>query len=136
LTRAFIVLGDATSHGGRVITADYTTIMNGKPLACVGHLTVCPKCKGTFPISSGADDMVSMGAAPARHGDKTACGATLIASQQFTTWSNESDMGSPAAAVQADALSLTQSVARPAAGGICLECLAKAAMAGAGLVVR
>lgn len=138
MTRSYIVIGDSTSHGGRVITGDYTSLINGKALACVGHLTVCPKCKGTFQITTGADDTVWMAAPPARHGDKTACGATLISGQQATTtWSNESSMGSvAAAALQSEAALLTKSVAAVAESGICLECLAKAARAGAGLVVR
>jgi uncharacterized Zn-binding protein involved in type VI secretion len=44
-------------------------------------MTVCPKCKGVFAITTGADDLTGFGQAVARHGDKTACGATLIAGQ-------------------------------------------------------
>jgi uncharacterized Zn-binding protein involved in type VI secretion len=86
----FIVLGDRTSHGGTVIGADFTCDINGKYIARVGDLVVCPTCRGAFPISVGAPDMISMGQAPARHGDKTACGATLLSGQVTTTWSDQS----------------------------------------------
>lgn len=51
-------MGDKTSHGGTVISADFTCDINGKNIARVGDMTVCPKCKGTFPITSGPTDVV------------------------------------------------------------------------------
>ncbi|WP_349677440.1 PAAR domain-containing protein [Aquabacterium sp. UBA2148] len=69
-TLPFVVLGDRTTHGGSVISADYTFDVHGKYVARVGDMTVCPRCKGTFPIVSGSPDMSSMGQSPARHGDK------------------------------------------------------------------
>ena len=74
-------MGDKTSHGGIVISGDMTWLIYDKPVARVGDLTVCPKCKGTFPISQGADDLSGFGQEVARDGDKTACGAVLIATQ-------------------------------------------------------
>jgi len=75
-----IRLGDATSHGGTVIEAFSQTDLNGKPMAGVGHNVICPLCKGTFPISEGSG-LLSVGGTPvALHGMKTACGASLIAS--------------------------------------------------------
>ena len=53
-----IVKGDRTTHGGTVISADMTFDINGKYVARVGDLTVCPKCKGVFAIKSGADDLI------------------------------------------------------------------------------
>jgi uncharacterized Zn-binding protein involved in type VI secretion len=87
----FIVLGDTTSHGGIVIEGDPFFDTDGKPIALVGHLVTCPKCKsGPFPIISGAPDMICNGRAVARHGDKTACGAMLISGQMQSQWSTES----------------------------------------------
>lgn len=128
MEKPFIRLGDKTSHGGTVIEADMTFVVFDKPVALVGHKVVCPKCKGTFPIVGGTPDMASMGMAVARHGDKTSCGATLLASQQLTTWSDKTDHG--AGLPQTAAASLTQvPVAAVADSDLCLECLMKAASA-------
>lgn len=76
-----IRLGDSTSHGGTVIEAFNQTDLNGKPMAGVGHKVKCTLCKGAFPISEGSA-LLDVGGIPvALHGMKTACGASLIASQ-------------------------------------------------------
>lgn len=138
MSQPFIVLGDRTSHGGTVISADYTTDIHGKYIARVGDLVVCPRkgCRGTFAITTGAPDMIVTGAAPARHGDKTACGATLISGQATTTWSAESSGGSASAAEGAEALADASRVAVHTDSGICLDCLLKAAASGSSVVVR
>jgi uncharacterized Zn-binding protein involved in type VI secretion len=85
-----IVQGDTTSHGGTVIEGAPFFDTDGTPVALVGHLVTCPKCKGgPFPIISGASDMVCDGRPVARHGDKIACGATLISGQARSQWSAE-----------------------------------------------
>ena len=75
-----IRLGDTTDHGGTVIEAFNQTNLNGKPMAGMGHAVVCPKCKGTFPISEGSTMLDVDGVPVALDGMKTACGASLIAS--------------------------------------------------------
>ena len=85
--RPFIVLGDAPSHGGTVIEASGMTDTHGKRIARVGDKVTCPK-KGhgrTTVIATGDATMLIDGQPAARHGDKTACGATLIASQSAST---------------------------------------------------
>ena len=85
--RPFIVLGDSTSHGGKVIEASGVTDTHGKCIARVGDKVTCPK-KGhgkTTVIATGDPTMIIDGQPAARHGDKTACGATLIASQGVST---------------------------------------------------
>lgn len=138
MSRPFIVIGDKTTHGGTVIGADMTSDINGKYMARVNDMTVCPKCKGTFPITIGADDMKDgAGNGYARHMDSTACGAKLISAQVTTYWSPESSMGSGSAAGAGDALA--QAVPAGLAAqtpGLCLECLAAAAMRGDGIVAR
>jgi uncharacterized Zn-binding protein involved in type VI secretion len=135
MSKPFIVLGDKTSHGGTVISADVTFTIHGKPVARVGDMTVCPKCKGMFPIQTGTSDMSSMGQAPAVHGDKTACGATLISGQFTSTWDNKTSSGSAATALQEEAVAATALVAAEAPR-ICLECLMKAAAGGSAMIVR
>ncbi|OCG16473.1 hypothetical protein A9G28_12095 [Gilliamella sp. Fer1-1] len=36
-------LGDPTTHGGSVISASSTAIIEGKPVALIGDLVSCPK---------------------------------------------------------------------------------------------
>ncbi|HCF2589804.1 PAAR domain-containing protein [Pseudomonas aeruginosa] len=74
-------LGDSTDHGGTVMEAFGQTDLNGKPMAGVGHQVVCPLCKGTFPIIEGSTLLDVDGVPVALHGMKTACGASLIASE-------------------------------------------------------
>ncbi len=85
--RPFIVLGDQTDHGGVVIQASGVTDTHGKGIARVGDKVTCPKKGhgGTTVIVSGDPTMIIDGQPAARHGDKTACGATLIAAQSVST---------------------------------------------------
>jgi uncharacterized Zn-binding protein involved in type VI secretion len=79
-----IVIGDKTSHGGTVITCSPFSDTHGKGWARVGDMVSCPRCRGVFPIAEGDQSMVDDGKAVAYPGCKTACGATLIASQMFS----------------------------------------------------
>lgn len=72
-----IVLGDGTSHGGKVITASSTVTHKGKPIARVGDSVSCPKCGGTHTIIEGAPSSFDTSLI-ARHGDAVSCGARLI----------------------------------------------------------
>lgn len=86
MAKPFIVLGDKTDHGGEVIEASGVTDSHGKRLARVGDKVTCPKKgHGTTVIATGDATMIIDGRPAARHGDKTACGATLIASQAVST---------------------------------------------------
>lgn len=78
-----IRLGDSTSHGGKVVGASGHTDSDGKQVARVGDAVTCPrKGHGTNSIASGDPTLLIDGKPAARHGDTTACGATLISSQQ------------------------------------------------------
>ena len=80
----FIVIGDRTSHDGRVIGCSATTVTTHKKvIARVGDKVTCPRC-GDTKIATGDSSMIIMGNAAARQGDKTACGATLISGQSVT----------------------------------------------------
>ena len=137
MARPLIILGDKTDHGGTGISADMTVDINGKYVARMGDMTVCPKCKGTFPINSAADDLVDgFGKGYARHMDTTACGARLISGQITTIWLDQSSLGDPA---DVDANEMTEAAGKIAANtdsGICLECLVSAAAAGATTFIR
>jgi uncharacterized Zn-binding protein involved in type VI secretion len=87
MSRPFIVLGDRTSHGGTVVEASSSTDTHGKRIARVGDKVTCPR-KGhgrVTTIATGDPTMLIDGKPAARHGDLTACGATLIASQAVST---------------------------------------------------
>src|SRR5206468_545781 len=68
-------------HGGTVLAGSPFMDCDGKPIARVGDIVSCPKCKGVFPIAEGNPSFNDHGLAAAYHGCKTACGATLISSQ-------------------------------------------------------
>ena len=77
-----IRLGDATSHGGKVLSAQARHMkVQGRPVACVGDPCRCPISghKGCT-IATGSERHHIDGKAIGFHGDKTSCGATLIAS--------------------------------------------------------
>ncbi|MBD1225958.1 PAAR domain-containing protein [Xenorhabdus griffiniae] len=80
--KAVIRLNDATDHGGKVITAIDNYVYQGVPITAKGDLVTCPKCKGSFPIVEGSDDLKHQGRPIALEGMHTACGAKLIASQK------------------------------------------------------
>jgi uncharacterized Zn-binding protein involved in type VI secretion len=136
MSQPLIRMGDRTSHGGTVISGDLTWTVYDKAVARVGDLTVCPKCKGTFPITEGADDLNGFGQAAARHGDKTACGATLIATQASAWWDAKSDQGNSSSSSAEIPLEAAGKTIAQEAPTICLECLAAAAAAGTAMVVR
>jgi len=81
MAKALIRKGDMTTHGGKVIEgfSDYT--IQGIPVAGVGHKTICPLCKGVFPIIQGYGGITVNGIFVALDGHVTACGAKLIPSQ-------------------------------------------------------
>lgn len=136
MSQPFVRMGDKTTHGGTVISADFSFTMDGKAVARVGDLTVCPRCKGIFPITDGLQGAVSMGQAMAVHMAATACGARVIAS--FVTAVGEDANGSadPVPAAIEEALAAGSVAVAAQAPTICLECLAQAAAAGVALVVR
>ncbi|MBB5018721.1 putative Zn-binding protein involved in type VI secretion [Chitinivorax tropicus] len=76
-----IVLGDATDHGGVVLSASPGSETEGRPMARVGDLVGCPTCMGVYAIAEGDTTWLDEGQPVAYHGCKTTCGASLISSQ-------------------------------------------------------
>ncbi len=87
MTKPLIVIGDATSHGGTVVGGSSSSDSQGKQIARVGDKVTCPRKGhgGTTVIATGDPTVIIDGNPAARHGDLTACGATLIASQFRST---------------------------------------------------
>jgi uncharacterized Zn-binding protein involved in type VI secretion len=78
--RGVIRLNDKTDHGGVVISASSGTIVMGIAAALDGDMTMCPQCKGQFPIRPNGAGAKFEGRPYAYHDDVTACGAKLISS--------------------------------------------------------
>ncbi len=94
-----IVLGDTTTHGGKVMTASSTFTYMNIPVARIGDMVECPQCKGKYPIIEGAPSAFDHENKIARHGDRVACGALLI-SRYNTTGISESGTVSEAVAAE------------------------------------
>jgi uncharacterized Zn-binding protein involved in type VI secretion len=78
--------GDASSHGGVVLSGASKVTIVGAPAARVGDSHSCPlRGHGTTPIASGSGKVTIQGAPAARTGDTTGCGASLIAGQGKVT---------------------------------------------------
>jgi uncharacterized Zn-binding protein involved in type VI secretion len=87
--RPFIVVGDRTDHGGTVVQGSSITDTHGKAIARVGDQVTCPiRGHGTTVITTGDQTMIIDGKPAARHLDKCACGATLLAGQAVSTTSS------------------------------------------------
>ena len=77
--RGVIRFNDATTHGGKVITASGSIVM-GIAAALEGDMTHCPRCKGDFPIQPDGAGAKHDSRPFAYHDDVTACGARLVTS--------------------------------------------------------
>jgi uncharacterized Zn-binding protein involved in type VI secretion len=77
-----IRLGDATDHGGKVITASKTMRLDGRFVARKGDEVSCPKHPEINPnlIVEGDKSMSDDGIPVARHGHRATCGCHLISS--------------------------------------------------------
>lgn len=83
MARDWIVVGDITSSGGRVISGTPFTDIDGKPVSREDDMATCPLHKGVFPIKSGCDATIIIDGRPvALHGAKLWCGCTVLAVQQ------------------------------------------------------
>ncbi|WP_177313496.1 PAAR domain-containing protein [Burkholderia ubonensis] len=137
LSRGIICQGDTTSHGGKVLEGNPTATLDGRPISGVGHMVACPQCKGTFPILPDLLDRryphVIDGRNTAVAGMRTACGATLIASQSNSTISDEGDGHASTGAAVATAATALPLSPTPT---LCLECLIAAAKSGATTIMR
>ena len=72
-------LGDSSSHGGMIVTGAIRTMVNGRPVARMGDLHVCPiPGHGVTPIITGSLNTLTEGKPNARMGDITGCGAVIV----------------------------------------------------------
>jgi len=78
-----IRLGDATDHGGKVITASSTMRYDGRPVARMGDEVSCPrhpKVRRNLIIDGDASMKDEGGVPVARHGYRAMCDCKLISS--------------------------------------------------------
>ncbi|WP_085247100.1 PAAR domain-containing protein [Gilliamella mensalis] len=78
--KSVVRLGDPTTHGGSVISASSTTIIEGKPVALIGDLVSCPKKgHGINKIIEGAKTCLSDGKAVVIDQCLCECGCKVLA---------------------------------------------------------
>ncbi|HHU1731906.1 TPA: PAAR domain-containing protein [Escherichia coli] len=81
MSKGFVLLGDNTTHGGKVISASSTMIVDGKKVALVGDMVSCPVSgHGTNPIVESSPEWISDGRAVVIDGCKCLCGCKVISS--------------------------------------------------------
>lgn len=79
--KAVIRLGDATSHGGKVVVASGNAIVHGIAVARQGDACICPVSGHSPCVIVEGDPMVLLGGIPvAFEGHRTSCGAVLKSS--------------------------------------------------------
>ena len=77
--RRVIRLGDPTTHGGQVVSASATRIIDGKPVARKGDHVTCPlPGHGVVTIIEGDPLWTDDGRPIALEGHKCSCGCSLI----------------------------------------------------------
>ena len=90
MARKIIVLGDPTSHGGKVISGSAAHTIGGKPIARKGDKVDCPEKypdgspHGVNEIIEGEANMPIDGIPVALEGHKTVCGCALIGTAPAT----------------------------------------------------
>lgn len=81
MSKYVVVLGDATSHGGNVVSASSTLEIDGKRAALFNDVVSCP-VHGNNVIIECDFSYEEDGKGIVTHGCKTACGAVVMASCQ------------------------------------------------------
>ena len=81
MSKGFVLLGDKTTHGGDVISASSTMIVNAKKVALIGDKISCPKDgHGINSIIEGSSEWISDGKAVVVDGCRCECGCQVISS--------------------------------------------------------
>lgn len=77
-----VVLGDATSHGGKVTSASSSFDISGKNAALLNDNVSCPEHGTNKILECDVSAYEENGRGIVLHGCKTQCGASVIASMQ------------------------------------------------------
>ncbi|MCL1826331.1 MAG: PAAR domain-containing protein [Betaproteobacteria bacterium] len=108
INRYHIRVGDKTTHGGTVIgnwskECGHPWTIFDIDVACIGDYVTCPLCKGTHQIVQGDNvkhRQTLCGRVVASTADFTTCGASLLASQNLSSYTDESWVDPIVVAVQ------------------------------------
>ncbi|MCX5468841.1 PAAR domain-containing protein [Acinetobacter nematophilus] len=91
---AFITSGAKTDHGGIVVEADHSFLIDGKAIHLEGMKHYCPKCKVmTSAISLGKGFFIVGTSTAIMAGDKTTCGATFLPNQSLAVRESGKSIG-------------------------------------------
>ena len=103
MTGNWIVLGDATTSGGSMISCTPFTDVDGKGVCRKGDEATCPQHKGTFPITGGCDPTTIIdGQEVALHGATLACGCKVVSTRQMRVFLDEGGDASAIGSTAAD----------------------------------
>ncbi|HHK9553845.1 PAAR domain-containing protein [Enterobacter sichuanensis] len=81
MSKGFVLLGDKITHGGEVISASSTMIVNGKNVALVSDEVNCPiEGHGINAIVEGSPEWSSDGKSVVVDGCHCECGCQVISS--------------------------------------------------------
>lgn len=83
MSRPVCCENDATTHGGKVIKASGSFTIDGRRVARLGDLVLCPM-HGVNPIIEGDTATLDEGLPLALHGHRSACGSALICNANAT----------------------------------------------------
>ncbi|KAB8305869.1 hypothetical protein EH228_19240 [Erwinia endophytica] len=72
-------LGDATGHGGALVSGSGNVFINGLAAGAVGiSIAPCALLHGAAPVACGSGSVFINGNPAARLGDVTGCGAPIV----------------------------------------------------------
>lgn len=147
MRRNFIRVGDKTTAGGVVIEGIYNHIVEGQPISFDGAKISCPSCKSTGTLKCVPPRLqftLENGQQAALENDLCICGCRtppkLVAGQFMDGMEMESvpaaSLGSALGASREPSAEALDEPVSAEDSGLCLDCLVKAAAAGASTVIR
>jgi uncharacterized Zn-binding protein involved in type VI secretion len=84
--KQLIRLGDASDHGGHMVSAGGHFRTNGKVVCVDGDTHQCPiHGHGNTPVAATTTTLRTNGKSVVRSGDKAGCGATLVGGSPTTS---------------------------------------------------
>jgi uncharacterized Zn-binding protein involved in type VI secretion len=92
MSRNWIVVGDTTASGGKVLAGSTSTFIDGSPLARQGDPVLCGQ-HGQTQIATGDPTTLDEGRPWAQHGDYCACGCPLVSAKQFRAFKSSGTGG-------------------------------------------
>ena len=83
MSRPICCEGDATSHDGKVVIVSGSFTIDGRRVARVGDMVMCP-AHGMNPILEGDSTTLDEGIPLTLHGHHSACGSAVICNVNAT----------------------------------------------------